>query len=386
MTDLSFSLLSWLQETGQIPDVGGFIEIDDCECIINAFTTLFPEVQLNQKELIKSFLKFIVNNKPKNYKSIVPITLDDFITCVPDVLEEISKIILLLFIKKDEETFYQQLNKLPRQVQDDLKIFLTPKINESEELNRLSQQIRNFSQILEMNMSLDRQIYQLDQKNDMFFQTSDILVQDTKHEVNQEINNQKESIEELMYFNEIREKGIQHVKAQIEHLQSEVDKKEITIQDRLARVISEQQRLKDELAPYDTLEEMIRNTEPPYAEMVRKFIQLENQINQLKDEKAFYEEKIFSFKRSDSNGDISSNGELMSRARTLVLLKEKMSQLEYQWTSNIKFLENQKKTGSIQKLIQRLILERTKRDDIKKKLKQVRKSTLVAYYELCGDK
>ena len=335
---------------------------------------------------VKSFLKFIVNNKPKNYKSIVPITLDDFITCVPDVLEEISKIILLLFIKKDEETFYQHLNKLPRQVQDDLKIFLTPKINESEELNRLSQQIRNFSQILEMNMSLDRQIYQLDQKNDMFFQTSDIWVQDTKHEVNQEINNQKESIEELMYFNEIREKGIQHVKAQIEHLQSEVDKKEITIQDRLARVISEQQRLKDELAPYDTLEEMIRNTEPPYAEMVRKFIQLENQINQLKDEKAFYEEKIFSFKRSNSNGDISSNGELMSRARTLVLLKEKMSLLEYQWTSNIKFLENQKKTGSIQKLIQRLILERTKRDDIKKKLKQVRKSTLVAYYELCGDK
>ena len=379
MSDLSFALLSWLKETGKIPDVGGFIEVDDHECIIEAFMDLFPEIQLNENELTKSFLKYIVNNKPKELDSLVAITYEDFVNCVPDVLEEISKIIIVLFKKKDEKTLMEQIDNLDTQAQEDLKMFFAPKINESEELSKLSEQIRAFSLVLENNLALQSEIEQLDKKNESFFIESDGLVQDKKQEANQEISVQKRSLDHLLHFNQIRERGVKKLEDQINELTKEISGKSEKLQEMQVRLISQQQRLKDQLAPYETLEEKIKSLEMPYSAMVREFMKKEEEIKKLKAEKLIEEKKLKIAREETSEIEIQKDLERMEKAKIIVELEKQIRTLDDLWKSNIYSLEGAKKTGKINDLIQQLILARTLRNDMKKKLITIRQSTLHLY-------
>ena len=379
MSDLSFALLSWLKETGKIPDVGGFIEVDDHECIIDAFMELFPEIELNENEITKSFLKYIVSNKPKEYDPIVPITYEDFVNCVPDVLEEISKIIIILFKNKDENALRQQIEKLDYQAQEDLKMFFAPKVNESEELIKLSDQIRVFCSVLEKNMALQSQIERLDRKNESFSMESDVWVQDKKHEANQEVSQQRQSLDHLIHFNQIRERGIKKLEAQIEELTKEIAGKSEKLQMMQVRLISQQQRLKEQLAPYETVEEKLKSLELPYASMVKEFMRKEQEINKLNEERVIELERLQKVREERAEIEYKQNMERLEKAKTLVDLERQIRELDNQWKSNISALEEAKKTGKVNELIQQLVLARTLRDDMKKKLKAIRQSSITLY-------
>lgn len=372
MSDFCFSLISWLQMTGELEGISSFAEVGDCQPIINAFCILFPEIEIKQNGKESAFLQYIVTNKPKSYVSSVSLTYNLFISCDPETLEEISKIILLIYYQKNPQLLLKQLARMPAQERMDILEFLPSEKNEMKENFRFASNIRSFCKELDRSLQLGSIEESLDKQNDEFCNQFDSIIKAKSDELNKEISRHIREAEKLEQSNKIMKNEIDTMTRKCEEMKRKIESESGESSDKHATVFSERERLKKDLAANQIHPGMKSKEGVDITPILCEYVKTKNMAEKMEKENINLKEKF--------EDKIKSNIiQAVENDPKLTRMQEEIARVEELIRWNVAVLENERKNGETRRLIEELEEARNERDDVMKEYLVIHEMTTKQY-------